>query len=318
MSTQSSSNVPTSSGKRPTLASTLKSRDTEEAFDLIFYRPIGYVWALLCRRLGIVPNAVTLVAIVVGTAGGILFAVGSLTCTLWAIGLLVFANSLDSADGQLARMTGQYSRLGRFLDGMCGDIWFVAIYVSVAYRLSLQEGWNLYAWPLGAVAGFFHVKQAALADYYRNFHLFILKGKQQSEWDNSAQLADIYRRTPWFPNLFAKLSALFYWGYTRQQELSTPALQQLRQQLDTQYGDEWPSSLREEFRLKSKPLMKYTNILTFNTRIFVLFAVMLLGKPLYYFLFELTVMNLILLYMNRRHERICRQFIQSVGKEASL
>lgn len=45
---------------------------------------------------------------------------------------------------------------------------------------------------------------------------------------------------------------------------------------------------------------------------------MLLGKPLYYFLFELTVMNLILLYMNRRHERICRQFIQSVGKEASL
>lgn len=64
--------------------------------------------------------------------------------------------------------------------------------------------------------------------------------------------------------------------------------------------------------------MKYTNILTFNTRIFVLFAVMLLGKPLYYFLFELTVMNLILLYMNRRHERICRQFIQLVGKEASL
>ena len=317
MSTQSS-NAPASPGKRPTLASTLKSRDTEETFDLIFYRPIGYVWALLCRRLGIVPNAVTLVAIVVGTTGGILFAEGSLTCTLWAIGLLVFANSLDSADGQLARMTGQYSRLGRFLDGMCGDIWFVAIYVSVAYRLSLQEGWSHYAWPLGAVAGFFHVKQAALADYYRNFHLFILKGKQQSEWDNSAQLAAIYRRTPWFPNLFAKLSALFYWGYTRQQELSTPALQQLRQQLDSQYDDEWPTSLREEFRLKSKPLMKYTNILTFNTRVFVLFAVMLLGEPLYYFLFELTVMNLIFLYMNRRHEHICRQFIQSAGKEASL
>ena len=106
MSTQSSSNVPTSSGKRPTLASTLKSRDTEEAFDLIFYRPIGYVWALLCRRLGIVPNAVTLVAIVVGTAGGILFAVGSLTCTLWAIGLLVFANSLR----QCRRTTGPHDR----------------------------------------------------------------------------------------------------------------------------------------------------------------------------------------------------------------
>ena len=81
-----------SSSKRPTLASTLKSRDTEETFDLIFYRPIGYVWALICRRLGIVPNAVTIVAIILGTAGGVLFAFGSLPLTLWAIVLIVIAN----------------------------------------------------------------------------------------------------------------------------------------------------------------------------------------------------------------------------------
>ena len=76
--------------------------------------------------------------------------------------------------------------------------------------------------------------------------------------------------------------------------------------------------MREAFRQKSKPLMKYTNILSFNTRIFVLFAVMLLNKPLYYFLFELTVMNLILGYMIWRHERICKEFIAKIEKGETI
>ena len=31
----------------------LKSLDTEETIDLLFYRPIGYMWALLGEKLGI-------------------------------------------------------------------------------------------------------------------------------------------------------------------------------------------------------------------------------------------------------------------------
>ena len=39
---------------------TLKSMDTEETIDLCFYRPIGYMWAVLCAKLGIKPNAITM------------------------------------------------------------------------------------------------------------------------------------------------------------------------------------------------------------------------------------------------------------------
>ena len=42
------------------LEATLKSADTEEWIDLLFYRPIGYRWALLFRRLGVTPNAITI------------------------------------------------------------------------------------------------------------------------------------------------------------------------------------------------------------------------------------------------------------------
>ena len=38
----------------------LKSMDTEEFIDLAFYRPLGYLWALLCSKLGITPNVITI------------------------------------------------------------------------------------------------------------------------------------------------------------------------------------------------------------------------------------------------------------------
>ena len=40
--------------------------DTEETFDLILYRPIGYRWTLLAKKLGITPNAITIASIFLG------------------------------------------------------------------------------------------------------------------------------------------------------------------------------------------------------------------------------------------------------------
>lgn len=60
-----------------------------------------------------------------------------------------FANILDCVDGQLARLTGIKSAIGRILDGFAGDIWFASIYVGFALRLSHEYGtyWFL-LWPL--------------------------------------------------------------------------------------------------------------------------------------------------------------------------
>ena len=41
----------------------LKSMDTEETIDLMFYRPIGFAWAVLCAKLGITPNVITIASI---------------------------------------------------------------------------------------------------------------------------------------------------------------------------------------------------------------------------------------------------------------
>ena len=51
----------------------LKSMDTEEWWDLHFYRPIGYWWAKMARKAGIRPNAITIASIFLGIGSGVCF-----------------------------------------------------------------------------------------------------------------------------------------------------------------------------------------------------------------------------------------------------
>ncbi len=296
--------------KQPTLESTLKSTDTEEFIDIYFYRPIGYRWALLFQKLGVTPNAVTIASIFLGIGAGICFYFDNIWISLLGIFLLVWANSYDSADGQLARMTKQFSALGRVLDGFAGNLWFASIYVGICLRLYPE--WGGWIWVLACVTGYFHSKQAEMADYYRNVHLLFLKGKAGSELDNSAELTAKFKELTWSKNFGAKIVLFFYRNYTTDQENRSPRLQVLFRLLRERFGDVAPESFRNDFREKSLPLMKYTNILSFNTRSIALFVSILLGWPWLYFVFELTVLNILLVYMVTRHEKISKGFVLDI------
>ena len=293
--------------QQPSLESTLKSTDTEEFIDIHFYRPIGYRWALLFQKLGVTPNAVTIASIFLGVGAGVCFYFDDIWISLLGIFLLVWANSYDSADGQLARMTKQYSALGRVLDGFAGNLWFGSIYVAICLRLYPE--WGGWIWVLACVTGYFHSKQAEMADYYRNVHLLFLKGKAGSELDNSVELTEKYNQLSWGKNFWSKLVVFFYRNYTTDQENRSPKLQKMMKVLREKYGEVAPESFRSNFREKSLPLMKYTNILSFNTRAIALFVSILIGWPWLYFVFELTVLNILLVYMVMRHEKICKSFI---------
>lgn len=300
--------------KKVSYKDTLKSMDTEETIDLCFYRPIGYMWAVLCAKLGITPNAITIASIFIGVAAGILFYSPEMWINIIGMLLLVWANSFDSADGQLARMTQQYSRIGRILDGLCGDFWFVAIYLAICFRVNAtseffgDHTWII--WVIAVAAGLCHAKQAAAADYYRQFHLFFLKGKEGSELDSVEQLDKLYAEVEWKGNFWKKATMYFYRNYTANQEVLTPKMQELRRELKRRFGEnDIPQQFRDDFRAKSKPLMKYTNWLSFNLRTIALFCSLFAKMPWLYFAFELVVLNAMLVYMILRHEKMCRNFI---------
>lgn len=291
----------------------LKSLDTEENIDLAFYRPMGFAWAYLFRKLHVTPNAVTIASIFLGVGAGICFYYPDLWINVLGMFLLIWANTYDSCDGQLARLTGQYSRLGRILDGLSGDLWFATIYVAICLReqhfdaFFSAHGWVI--WLLAVTAGLCHAKQAAMADYYRQFHLFFVNGRKGSELDTASEQKAIYDSLSWRRNFVRKLVQFCYTNYTVNQETMTPAMQALRREIATRWPDgDIPDSLRQAFRASSKPLMKYTNILSFNWRTIALFVSLFAGMPWLYFVFELVVLNALLVFMVRRHESICRDF----------
>ena len=294
----------------------LKSLDTEEHIDLYFYRPLGFAWAKLAARLGVTPNVITVASIFLGIGAGVAFYFNNIWINVVGMLLLIWANSFDSADGQLARLTHQYSRLGRILDGMAGDLWFASIYIAICLRENqtseffMDHAWLI--WVIAVVTGICHATQAAMADYYRQFHLFFLKGESGSELEKSENLDDTLKSLSWKKDFWRKLTLTFYTGYTRNQERRTPAMQALRQELSEKWPGEIPMSFRRAFRRASLPLMKYTNILSFNWRSIALFVAIFAQMPWLYFAFELVVLNILLVYMVCRHEAICRNLLKEV------
>lgn len=298
------------------LRASFKSEDTEEWLDVHFTRPIGLAFALLWKRLHVHPNVVTFISIFLGIGAGWMFYYPDLTHNIMGIILLMFANFCDSTDGQLARLTGQKTLIGRMLDGFSGDVWFLAIYLAIVFRIwntpipFTDIPWSFAGLLICSIAGFIcHSQQCSLSDYYRQIHLYFLLGKNGSELDNYESQKKIYDSLPQKGAFWAHQFYFFYMRYCRGQEKRTPEFQRFFNHLQARYPqvDDIPQPLRDEFRQGSLPLMKYTNLLTFNTRAITLYISCLLGVPYVYPLVEIIVFSIMYRHMHHTHEALCRR-----------
>ena len=320
---------------------TLKSAETEDWLDLHVIRPFCYYLAVFFNKFDIHPNTVTIWSMIVGAASAIFFGCGSLYYSGWrglsmniiAIVLLMIADILDCTDGQLARLSGKKSRLGRILDGVAGFAWFIPIYHLLVYRFYLHHDIEfsllgiedtqqnviiatVIAYILGVVSGVMGLAgQQRLADYYIQVHLFFLKGEKGAELDNSKRQQEIYdQMTPethsWAERYFQKS----YIDYTKKQEKVTPQFQRLMQKLREKFGasENIPESVRKEFHDQSLPVIFWNGLLTFNFRSFWLFVFCLLDIPVMNFVWEIVGMGLLYLYINRRHEAFCKKIADTI------
>ena len=304
------------------LQQSFKSNDTEEWLDVHFTRPIGLVFALFWNKLGIHPNAITILSIFLGIGAGFMFYYRDLTHIVMGVLLLMFANFCDSTDGQMARLTGKKTLLGRVLDGFSGDVWFFCIYFALGLRMMGQNipltdvKWGIWIWLFLAIAGLLcHSQQSSLSDYYRQIHLFFLKGKDNSELDNYRQQRAIYEEEKRNGTLFSQLFYYNYANYCKSQERRTPQFQAFFKKYQDQLSQGVNmDSIKERFLDGSRPLMPYTNILTFNTRAICLYIACLIDRPWIYPLFEMTLMHTLYIYMHREHESLCYSLSNEISK----
>lgn len=287
------------------IASTLKARDVEETLDVYFYRPLGYWVARGCAALGITPNAVTIASIVIGAYGGRLFYFRDVATNAVGVLLWVVADTLDSADGQLARMTNHKSKLGRILDGFGGNLVFMSMYLHMFARMT--ETYDVaWWWLLGLVVagGASHSLQSSLADYYRNAYLKYVVDPTKSELEGADDVRREYNAISWGAEPARKFLMRVYLNYTIQQESLSRNFQRLRLLVAERYGTKIPEWFSEEYRRVNKPLMKYYAILTTNTRMFVMaFAVLADVVPVY-FVTEVVLINLVALAVTMHQERL--------------
>lgn len=285
--------------------SSLKSLETENIVDKVFYRPIGYKIAKSLQHTGITPNAITIISIFVGVAAGFFWSFPySISFALLGIFALMLANILDCVDGQLARLTGIKSEVGRILDGFAGDLWFLSIYIALGYRFYLNCP-NLSPWLFVLVAiasGISHLNQASITDYYKTLHLFFISKDKGKEFESSAQVEERYKSQK------PGINKVITWGYiiyTRNQEKDTPQLQAMLLRLKDKYGKDIPEDVREDLRKESRKIMPLLDTNTFNGRSVILFAAVLLNIPWLYFFWEIVVLNVLKVIIKNRHENFC-------------
>lgn len=304
-----------------TLESSLKSIETENWLDRKFYRPVGFRLALMLRNTGITPNMVTVFSFFVGIGGGICFYFNDIKTNILGILLMIAANILDCVDGQLARITGIKSKIGRIIDGFAGDLWFATIYFAIAFRL-LDLGWGYWVFIVVLISGYSHIRQAAMADYYKTLHLFFISRKKGEEFDNYENLQKLWKETKWEDDRIYKFFLFFYRFYTVGQERITPKLQHLLSLMQSKYNGDIPENIRKDFRKKSFELMPLIDWLTFNGRTPVLFLLVWAGSifsdtgwvalPFVYYLFEILILNPILILSVKKHEKICEGIVKLV------
>src|SRR5436190_6662745 len=135
--------------ERCALNSAVKAED--EAFTTFLVSPYSRYIARWCARRGILPNAVTIVSILLGLGAAAGFAFGTRIGLVVGAVLLQMSFVLDCVDGQLARYTATFSSFGAWLDITFDRAMEYAVYAGLAVGAGRAGLGNLWPWALAAL-----------------------------------------------------------------------------------------------------------------------------------------------------------------------
>jgi CDP-alcohol phosphatidyltransferase len=295
------------------VAATYKAREVEGALDVYFYRPLGFRLAEFFAHLKVTPAGVSLLAGLCGVIAGHLYFYRNLGINIAGMIFHVCTNALDNADGQLARLTQQESRKGRIIDSVADHLVFASVYIHLTLRY-VFAGASPAIWLLAFGAAISHALQGAAADYYRNTYLYFVANGGRPEIDSSSRLLSEYRKLTWRQSAWDKLLVALYLNFTRQQEILAPHLKKLRDRASELFQGQIPGWLRARYQNLAGPMLKWWRFLMTNTRMLVLFALLLIGWPIYFFWFELIPLNLLFVYLIFREETMAES-MQEVAQQ---
>jgi hypothetical protein len=146
----------------------VKMIEVEEVFDLIFYRPLAFLFVKLIYRTSLSPNQISFIALGFGVLGGIAYGFATPQALLAAGVLLIIYDVLDCSDGQLARLKKTGTLTGRIIDGFSDWVVAVAIYLGIGFGFATDAEAPVLMWLVVVAAGISNAVHSIMLDLYRN------------------------------------------------------------------------------------------------------------------------------------------------------
>jgi hypothetical protein len=266
-----------------------KALEIEELADVYFFRPLGFVAARLAAALRTTPTQVTILSTVVGVTGGLLLCNQRLALPGFA--LLIVYSILDSADGQLARLTGRVTELGRVLDGVGGYITHAAIYIGIIAGLVPGSGTGpMLVWA--AMAAIANAVQAQMYEFHRHHYATIVVQGLVLQDDPAKIDSGLYR---WYLALQRSLNGL---------HMDVESVIATRAKAGAVSAED-----RIRYRERFYWVVRGWNLLGDNTRFYAIGVLAWLHRIDLFFMFILVPMNLALVGLWLWQQRADRKFL---------
>jgi len=199
-----------------------KPRAVEEAGDIYLIRPLGYLFVQILRHTPVTPTMVSFLSVFAAWYTAWLYyrsnsLGGDAALALLAAFMFLVHSALDSADGQLARVTGRTTELGRIVDGFCDSLSFLAIYAAIVLSCWKRIGdYQVIILLFGAAGVWLHSVQSSLTEFQRTLYLYAVHGKRDIVDSNPLRTIEAAKRTGAF---FARLLHRLHVGYYRRQRM---------------------------------------------------------------------------------------------------
>lgn len=287
-----------------------RPREMQDSLNFYLYHPLAWKLAKLLSRTPVTPNMVSvfggLLVILAGVVYFHLDAAGNLWALGWPLGALIGLvlhmgwHVVDGADGDLARLTGKSSPIGEMVDGVCDYVSHIVVYVLLAFVLTRTHGAGV-AWAWTLAAGISHIIQSNHVEVQRRFYQYWTYGVL---WLNNARdnNAGLFGSTNPIARLFEGVAR----GYLYLAAGMTPHARRI----DAAVGDAMAQnddvrlhSIRKEVAHGQKPLLNFLKLLGPNPRAIVLGFAMIAGSPIWYFIYQAIVLNVLLAVSVMLHNR---------------
>ncbi len=282
---------------RPTV--TGKPRELQGFLNRVLYHPAARRLATALARTPVTPNMVSLFGAAMVVTTGILYArVGTPAAIAGGFLLHLLWHVVDGADGDLARMTGRASPIGELVDGLCDYGGHIILYVLLA--TALDDTIGIGAWVLAVAAGLSRVMQSVFAESSRRSYQWWAYGVPWLQHNRGVP------RGPGraFSALYLLLSGLVTGATDRVNALVAGA------EIDPHERQRIARLARES----GPAILGIPAALGANPRTVMLGLSMLAGSPIWFFLVEITVLNVLLVTGIVRQRAQCRRLIRLIAR----